>query len=146
MAASLAADAVLVLHLAFILFVMFGAALVLWRARVAWLHLPALGWGVWISATHGICPLTPFENSLRRMAGEGGYPGSFIDHYLMPLIYPAGLTPSHQLWIAIVLVGANTLLYGWALLRKIGVGVGFHRRKIATRVSSAKSDSDPNFP
>jgi len=117
MAASLAADAVLALHLAFILFVMFGAVLVLWRPRIAWLHLPALAWGVWISATHGICPLTPLENSLRRVAGQAGYPGSFIDHYLMPLVYPEGLTPTHQLWIAIALVASNALLYVWALLR-----------------------------
>jgi hypothetical protein len=117
MLASLAADAVLVLHLAFILFVMFGAVLVLWRARAAWLHLPALAWAVWISATHGICPLTPLENSLRRAAGDAGYTGGFIDHYLMSLIYPAGLTPAHQLGIAGVLVGSNALLYGWALFR-----------------------------
>jgi Protein of Unknown function (DUF2784) len=115
--ASLAADAILVLHLAFILFVMFGAALVAWRARLAWLHLPALAWGVWISATHGICPLTPLENSLRLAAGEAGYEGSFIDHYLVPVIYPDGLTPAHQNWIAAALVATNVLLYGFALFR-----------------------------
>ncbi len=118
MAASLAADAVLVLHLAFILFVVFGGVLVLWRAPVAWVHLPVLAWGVWISATHGICPLTPLENSLRRLAGESGYPGGFIDHYVMPLIYPSGLTPAHQFWIAIALVASNAVLYGWALFRR----------------------------
>lgn len=116
---SLAADAVLVVHLAFILFVMFGAGFVVWRPRVAWLHLPALAWGVWISATHGICPLTPLENTLRRAAGEAGYAGSFIDHYLMPLIYPDGLTPAHQNWIALGLVAFNVLLYGCALLRRL---------------------------
>ena len=116
MAASLAADAVLALHLAFILFAVFGGVLVLWHPPIAWLHLPVLAWAVWISATHGICPLTPLENSLRRLAGEAGYPGTFIDHYLMPLIYPPGLTPAIQLWIAIVLAASNALLYGWALL------------------------------
>lgn len=125
MIASLAADAILVLHLGFILFVMFGAALVAWRGRFAWLHLPALAWGIWIAATHGICPLTPLENSLRRAAGQAGYPGSFIDHYLVPLIYPDGLTPTHQNWIALVLVATNVLLYGFALfraLRRSGLG------------------------
>jgi hypothetical protein len=117
MAASLAADAVLVLHLAFILFVMFGALAVVWRARAAWLHLPALAWGVWIAATHGICPLTPLENSLRHAAGQAGFPGSFIDHYLVPLIYPDGLTPAHQNWIALSLVAVNVLLYGFAVFR-----------------------------
>ena len=119
MAASLAADAVLVLHLAFILFAVSGGVLVLWYPKVAWLHLPALTWAVWIAATHGICPLTPLENSLRRAAGEAGYSGTFIDHYVMPLIYPSGLTPTHQTWIAIVLAASNALLYGWALFKAL---------------------------
>ena len=118
MAASLAADAVLVVHLSFILFAAGGALLVVWRRRFAWLHLPALAWAAWIVASHGICPLTPLENALRHRAGEQGYAGGFIDHYLMPLIYPPGLTPEHQNWLAFALVASNTLLYGWALLRR----------------------------
>lgn len=118
MPAAIAADAVLLLHLAFIVFAALGALLVLWRARWAWLHLPALAWAVWIVATHGICPLTPLENALRRAAGESGYAGGFIDHYLMPLIYPPGLTPQHQNWLAITLAAVNLLLYGFALLRR----------------------------
>lgn len=118
MLADIAADAVLVLHLAFILFAALGALLVAWRGRWVWLHLPALAWAVWIVATHGICPLTPLENSLRRAAGAAGYDGGFIDHYLMPLIYPPGLTPQHQNWIALLLVAVNLLLYGFALLRR----------------------------
>lgn len=118
MPAAIAADAVLLLHLAFILFAALGALLVVWRARWAWLHLPALAWAVWIVATHGICPLTPLENSLRHAAGEAGYAGGFIDHYLMPLIYPPGLTPEHQNVIAIALATANLLLYGFAILRR----------------------------
>ena len=117
MLAAIAADAVLLLHLAFILFAALGALLVVWRGRWVWLHLPALAWGVWIELTHGICPLTPLENSLRRAAGEAGYAGGFIDHYLVPLIYPPGLTPAHQFWIAAALVASNAVLYGWALLR-----------------------------
>lgn len=118
MLASLAADAVLVLHLLFILLVIFGGLLVLWRPRWAWLHLPALGWGIWISATRGICPLTPLENALRLRAGEMPYGGGgFVDHYVSALVYPDGLTPAHQLWIALLLAASNALLYGWALLR-----------------------------
>jgi hypothetical protein len=118
MLASLAADAVLVLHLAFIVFAALGAALVAWRVRFAWLHLPALAWGIWIELSHGICPLTPLENSLRRAAGAVGYEGSFIEHYLVPLIYPPGLNATQQLWIAGALVvvnafGYGVLLYGW---------------------------------
>jgi hypothetical protein len=115
---SLAADAVLVLHLTFIAFAAAGALLVVRWPRVAWLHLPALAWATWIVATHGICPLTPLENALRHRAGEQGYAGGFIDHYLMPLIYPPGLTPEQQNWIALALVACNTLLYGWALFRR----------------------------
>lgn len=118
MVASLAADVVLVLHLAFIVFAVAGGVLVLWYPKAGWVHLPVLAWAVWISATHGICPLTPLENHLRRLAGEAGYPGGFIDHYLMPVIYPAGLTPAIQTWIAIVLASGNVLLYGWALFRR----------------------------
>ncbi len=119
MAALIGADAVLLLHLAFILFAVFGGVLAPWYPKIAWVHLPALVWAVWISATHGICPLTPLENSLRRAAGDAGYPGTFIDHYIMPLIYPPGLTPTLQVWIAIVLAASNALLYGWALLKAL---------------------------
>jgi hypothetical protein len=119
MAAAIGADAVLLLHLAFILFAVFGGLLAPWVPKIAWLHLPALLWAVWISATHGICPLTPLENALRRAAGEAGYPGTFIDHYIMQLIYPPGLTPTIQVWIAIVLAASNTLLYGWALFKAL---------------------------
>ena len=121
MLAALGADAVLVVHLAFILFAAFGALLVVWRPLAAALHLPALAWAVWIELTHGICPLTPLENALRRAAGEAGYDGGFIAHYLVPVIYPAGLTPAHQNAIALGLVAVNVLLYGCALLR--------HRRR-----------------
>jgi hypothetical protein len=116
-AAAVGADAVLVLHLGYILFVACGGLLVVWRPRVAWAHVPALAWGVWISVTHGICPLTPLENSLRHAAGEAAYQGSFIDHYVEPLIYPPGLTPHDQFQIAALLVGLNVLLYVWAAFR-----------------------------
>jgi len=119
MAAAIGADAVLLLHLAFILFAVFGGVLVPWVPKIAWLHLPALTWAVWITATHGVCPLTPLENALRRAAGEAGYPGTFIDHYIMPLIYPPGLTPTIQVWVAIVLAASNVLLYGWALAKAL---------------------------
>lgn len=114
----LAADAVMLVHLAFVLFVVFGGLLVLRFPLAALLHVPAFAWGAWIEATGGICPLTPLENALRRRAGEAGYDSGFIDHYLYPLIYPPGLTRQAQLWLAAGVLVLNALLYGWLLLRR----------------------------
>ncbi len=111
---ALAADAVVVIHLLFILLAVFGGLLVIWRRAMVFLHLPALIWAVWIVATHGICPLTPLENSLRELAGEVGYRGGFIAHYLIPLIYPPGLTPAGQSALAAILSALNLLVYGFA--------------------------------
>jgi hypothetical protein len=112
-----AADAVVAFHLAFILFAIFGGWLLLWRLRWMWLHLPALAWATWIELSHGICPLTPLENALRRHAGEAGYRGGFIDHYLLPLVYPPGLQPGEQRWLAALLLAINFAAYGTALRR-----------------------------
>lgn len=112
MTARLAADGVLVLHLAFILWAVFGGLAVLWRRWMLWAHLPALAWGIWIELSHGICPLTPLENYFRDRAGQAGYDGGFIEHYLVTLIYPAGLTPGHQFWLAFALVTINVVIYG----------------------------------
>ena len=86
------ADATVALHFAFIVFVVSGGFLVLRDGVWAWLHLPAVAWVAWLEFTGAICPLTPLENALRVRAGEAGYAGGFIDHYLVPVIYPAGLT------------------------------------------------------
>ncbi len=93
MSARLAADAVVLVHLAFVVFVVVGGFLAIRWPRIAWLHVPAALWGAWAELTATICPLTPLENALRRRAGETGYEGGFIEHYLIPLLYPAGLTP-----------------------------------------------------
>lgn len=113
----LAAQSVLLLHLAFVLFAVLGSALVWWRLKLVWLHLPALAWGVWIELTHGLCPLTTLENQLLRAAGEPGYGGGFIEQYLMPLLYPPGLQPAHQLWLAGVLMAINLIGYGLVIDR-----------------------------
>lgn len=113
----LAAQAVLLLHLAFVLFAVLGSAMVWWRLKLVWLHLPALAWGVWIELTHGLCPLTTLENQLLRAAGEPGYGGGFIEQYLMPLLYPPGLQPAHQLWLAGVLMAINLIGYGLVIDR-----------------------------
>ena len=118
----LLADATVAFHLAFIAFVVLGGLLVLRKPRVAWLHLPAVAWVVWLELTGAICPLTPLENALRLRAGEAGYEGGFIDHYLMPVIYPAGLTPQIQtvLGIAVLLLNVTVYAIAWRRARKRG--------------------------
>ncbi|RXZ43997.1 DUF2784 domain-containing protein [Crenobacter cavernae] len=118
MPARLAADAVVFVHLAFIVFVMFGGLLALRWPRVAWLHLPAFAWGVTVETMHWVCPLTPLENALRRAAGEAGYDGGFVEHYLLPLIYPAGLTADIQAMIGLIVIATNAAVYGFVAWRR----------------------------
>lgn len=112
------ADAVLLLHLAFILFVVFGALLVLRRRRLMPVHLAAAAWGVGIQVSGGVCPLTWIELWLRRMAGESGYGSGFVEHYLVALIYPAGLGREMQYVLAGCAVAVNAVLYTWLLSRR----------------------------
>jgi hypothetical protein len=105
------ADAVLALHLAFILFVVLGGLLVLRRRWVAWLHLPAVTWGILIEFAGWICPLTPLENWLRTRGGERGYSGGFIENHLMSLMYPDGLTRELQWLLAALLIAVNAAIY-----------------------------------
>ena len=114
MAYAWAASAVVALHFAFIVFVVFGGVLVMRDLRWAWLHLPAVAWVVWLELTGAICPLTPLENTLRMQAGEAGYSGGFIDHYLTPIIYPAGLTPHIQWALGIAVFALNAIVYARA--------------------------------
>jgi len=113
----LAADAVLVLHLAFIVFVIAGAALALRWRWIPWLQLPAAAWGFYVEASGRICPLTPLENSLRVRANGSGYEGGFIEHYLVELIYPSGLTTEIQYVLAAAVVVSNAAIYIWVVLR-----------------------------
>ena len=114
----LAADAVILLHLGFILFVVFGAALALHWRWVPVVHLPAAAWGIFIELTGGICPLTYLENELRRQAGQAGYSEGFIEHYLLRIIYPEGLTPELQLMLAGIVFVVNLVFYGRLLCRR----------------------------
>ncbi len=107
----LAADLVVVLHAGFVLFVVAGAALV-WRwRRLALPHLACAAWGAWIELSGGICPLTPLENHFRRLAGRSGYEGGFIEHYVIPIIYPAGLTQGVQLALGAAVIAINLVAY-----------------------------------
>jgi len=111
MNARLAADAIVAVHLAFIVFVVAGGLLVLRRRGWAVLHLPAVAWGAWTEFTGTLCPLTPWEQSLRQQAGAAGYAGGFVDHYLVPLIYPAGLTPGLQVALGALVLLLNAAIY-----------------------------------
>ena len=106
-----AADAVLAVHLAFVLFVACGGLLVLRTPRLAWLHLPAVAWAAFVELSGLICPLTPLEVALRRGAGEAGYGGDFVDHYLVALLYPAGLTRELQMVIGAAVLLVNLCIY-----------------------------------
>lgn len=111
MLSRLLADAVLVLHLAFVAFAVAGGLLALRWRWMPWLHLPALGWAAAVEFTGWICPLTPLENALRVAGGQAGYSGSFIEHYLLPLLYPAVLTPGLQVLLGTGLLAFNAVVY-----------------------------------
>jgi len=105
------ADAVVVAHLAFILFAAGGALLALRWRKAAWIHVPCALWAAGIEFFGWVCPLTPLEVSLRRLGGESGYSGGFVDHYLSPIIYPAGLTREIQIGLGLLVVLLNVVAY-----------------------------------
>jgi hypothetical protein len=107
------AGVVVVIHLLFVLFVVLGGLLVLRWPKAAYVHLPAAAWGAAIEFAGFICPLTPLENSLRRQAGASTYTAGFIEHYLLPVLYPAGLTRTTQLVLGVMVIGINVAIYAW---------------------------------
>jgi hypothetical protein len=111
------ADTVLVFHLAFVLFVVLGGLLVLRWPRLMWVHLPAAVWGVLIELAGWICPLTPLEKRLRRMGGEAGYEGGFIEHYVVAVLYPRGLTRGVQLGLGLAVLAITVAVY-WRVLSR----------------------------
>jgi hypothetical protein len=114
MTARLLADALVAVHLGFIVFVLAGGLLALRHPGWAVLHLPAVAWGAWAELTATICPLTPWENALRREAGEIGYAGGFVEHYVIPLLYPENLTSRMQLVLGIGVIAINAAVYAFA--------------------------------
>lgn len=114
----LAADLIVLVHFIFVLFVLFGALLVLWRRWWIWLHLPALFWGAAIELTGWICPLTPLENQMRLLAGLEMYSGDFVMHYIMPVLYPEGLTRELQIGYGVFVILLNAAIYIYILRRK----------------------------
>ncbi len=107
----LMADAVLLVHLAFIVFALLGGLLVLRYPRLLYLHLAALTWGVLVQWANWICPLTPLENILRQLGGQAGYAGGFIEHWLSVLLYPPDLTLALRYGLGLVLIAINIIVY-----------------------------------
>ena len=114
---SFLADLLVVFHLVFILYVMAGALLIFKWPKTLWLHLPACFWGMTVEFTGWICPLTPWEIQLRIPAGEEGYTGSFIEQYLIPIIYPIGLTREVQMVLGGTVLIVNLSLYTLILIK-----------------------------
>jgi hypothetical protein len=113
----LLANLVVLVHGLFIVFIVLGGFLT-WRWRgVAWAHVPLAVWGVLIEYRGWVCPLTPLENHFRAKAGLAGYSGGFIEHYLLPIIYPAGLTPRVQLVLGTVVLVVNLVAYAGFVYR-----------------------------
>jgi hypothetical protein len=111
------ADAVVAVHFLFVLFVLFGGLLVLRWRWVRWLHLPAAAWGALIELAGWTCPLTPLEKWLRRQGSGAGYEGGFIEHYILPVLYPRALTRNTQLVLGLVVVLLNVFIY-WRVFRR----------------------------
>jgi hypothetical protein len=105
------ADCLVVLHGLFVVFVVLGGLLALKWPRAAWIHVPACVWGALIEFQGWICPLTPLENRLRAQAGQAGYDGGFVEHYLVPMIYPAGLTEQTAAFLGVFVVVVNGIVY-----------------------------------
>lgn len=112
------ADLLVVLHLAFVGFVIFGGFLAWKWPQVVLAHLPALAWGFWVELSGQICPLTALEKHLRHLAGEAGYHGGFLHHYVLPILYPPGLERPDQWLLAAVLLAINAVAYRQVLAQR----------------------------
>ena len=113
----LLADAVVLLHVAFIAFAVAGGLLVVRWPRLVWLHVPAALWAAVVEFAGWYCPLTPLENQWRALAGQRGYGGGFVEHYLLPVLYPPGLAAADQRWLGALLVVGNVVVYAACLCR-----------------------------
>ena len=119
----LGADLLVLVHLAFIVFVVLGSVAVLRWSWLVLLHIPAVIWGAVVMINGWLCPLTPLENSLRHLANQEGYSGGFIEHYIIPLIYPVGITHNTQVLVGVITVAINFFLYCFVIYRLIRKGM-----------------------
>jgi hypothetical protein len=116
MLSKILADTVLLLHFAFVLFAVLGGIAVLFKRSFVWLHIPVVLWSSVINLAGWICPLTPLENYFRSQAGQSGYEGGFIQHYIEPLVYPGGMPRNFELIAGISILVWNGLVYAFILL------------------------------
>ena len=130
---------IVLIHLGFIVLVVAGGWIVWRRPRFAWVHVPAAAWGAYIEFSGSICPLTPLENAFRARAGAAGYSGDFLDHYLVSLIYPPGLTRELQLAFGLAVVAVNAFAYALVLRRRSGAGRGRPRARGEDRSAGRRS-------
>ena len=117
------ANLIVSVHFLFVVFVVLGGLLAIRWPRIIWLHVPAVIWGAPVEFTGWICPLTPLENRLRRAAGDANYQGDFIAHYILPALYPNGLTRRDQLMLGGIALALNLAIYAFVLVR--------HRRSVS---------------
>jgi len=116
------AHLVVLVHLGFVLFAMLGGFLVLRWKRCAWIHLPAVLWAALIEFAGWVCPLTPLENWLREKGGGSGYGSGFVEHYVLPVLYPSWLTRTSGIALGVFVLGINLGIYGWGLHRGVKIG------------------------
>ena len=118
---SLLADLIVLLHVAFVLFVLFGGLLTMKWPRAIWFHLPALGWGTIVEFTGGLCPLTPLEQWLRMRSGASGFQGDFLLRFLLSVLYPEQLTQGIQTVLGAIVIAVNVTIYGWLWRKKLTI-------------------------
>ena len=111
----------LLLHFSFILFVIFGAILILKFKKIIYLHIPAVAWGAYIELSHSICPLTHLENFFLKKAGKDQYSVDFIENYIFKIIYPPALNYEIQTYLGVILIFVNLLIY-YYIVKKIRTG------------------------
>ena len=126
------ANSLVVFHFCFVLFVLSGGLLVIWRKWCALLHIPAAVWGVIVESTGWMCPLTPLENKWREAGGGLPYEGGFVEHYIMPVLYPVNLTRDFQITLALLILTINVILYTIAFSRKTGEHPASHTSTVAS--------------